>query len=92
MANKSTSSLSHAFSSVPAALAALQCPQTAVSVVIVIVVAVVDSAFVVVLGKRVGLIRAPPTWMKTGVLTSIAFNSATCQMSTSVLSAFLWGI
>lgn len=91
MANKSTSSLSHAFSSVPAALAALQCPQTAVSVVVV-VVAVVDSAFVVVLGKRVGLIRAPPTWMKTGVLTSIAFNSATRQMSTSVLSAFLWGI
>lgn len=51
-----------------------------------------DSAFIVVLGKRVGLIQAAPTWMKMGVPASIAFNSASQQTSTSALWTFLWGI
>lgn len=41
----------------------------------VVIVVVVDSAFIVVLGKRVDLMQATPTWMKLGVPTSTAFNS-----------------
>ena len=78
------SCLSH----VPAAPATLQCPQTAVSVVVI----VADSVFIVVPGKSVGLMQATPTWIKVGVPASIAFNSTIHQMSTSVLSIFLWGI
>ena len=69
MANKSTRSFSH----VLAALLSLQSPQTAVFVDVIAVVTL-DSALIVVLGKRVALIQATPTWIKLGVPTPIAFN------------------
>ena len=51
----------------------LQSLKTAAFVDIIVVV-IVDSAFVVVLGKRVGLIQATPTWIKPGVPVSFAVN------------------
>lgn len=77
MVNKSTHFSSH----VVADLTSLQSPQTAAFVDIIIVV-IVDSAFIVVLGKRVGLIQAAPTWIKLGVPVSIAVNPTMFLMST----------
>ena len=71
MVNKST----HVFSHIIADLISLQSPQTDAFVDIIIVI--VDSAFIVVLGKRVGLIQATPTWIKPGVPMSIAVNPTT---------------
>ena len=70
MANKSTGS----FSCVLGTSVTVQCPPSAVFIVVI----VVDSAFIVVLGKRIGLIEAPPTWVKLGALTSTAFDPTTC--------------
>ena len=75
MVNKST----HFFSNIVADLISLQGLKTAAFVDIIIVI--VDSAFIVVPGKRVGLIQATPTWTKPGVPVSFAVNP-TFSMST----------
>lgn len=75
MVNKST----HFFSHVVADLISLQSPQTAafVDIIVVVDIIIVDSAFIVVLGKRAGLIQATPTWIKLGVPMSITVNPTT---------------